>query len=105
MAVTLLALFRRPEGGDDALQTFWRRYREEHMPLIEKAPGLQGTEVWKVAEHYAGEDVVLVTEMHFADQEEFAASMASDEMRAARRVLREIAPGLLTLLVLEPSET
>lgn len=105
MAVTLLALFRRPEGGDDALQTFWRRYRDEHMPLIEKAPGLRGTETWKVSQHFAGEDVVVVTAMHFADQGAFDASMASDEMRAARRVLREIAPDLLTLLVLEPSET
>ena len=35
MAVTLLALYKRPDGGDDALQVFWQRYRDEHMPLIE----------------------------------------------------------------------
>jgi hypothetical protein len=24
MAATLLALYKRPEGGDEALETFWR---------------------------------------------------------------------------------
>ena len=105
MAVTLLALFRRPEGGDDALQTFWRRYHEEHMPLIEKVPGLRGAEVWNVTQNYAGDDLIAVTEMHFEDHEALAAAMASDEMRAAGRTLREIAPGLLTLVALEPSGT
>ena len=49
MAATLLALYKRPEGGDEALEMFWRRYREEHMPLIEKVPGLRGTKIWNVA--------------------------------------------------------
>ena len=31
---TLLALYRRPEGGDEALATFERRYRDEHLPLV-----------------------------------------------------------------------
>ena len=34
MSVTLLALYHRPDGGDEALQTFRRRYRDEHLPLI-----------------------------------------------------------------------
>jgi uncharacterized protein (TIGR02118 family) len=101
MAVTLLALFRRPEGGDEALSTFWQRYRDEHMPLIEKVPGLRGTRISNVAAHYAGEDMVAVTEMYFDDQAALDAAMASDEMRAAGRVLRQIAPGLLTLVALE----
>jgi len=48
MAATLLALYKRPDGGDEALQTFWQRYRDEHMPLIAKVPGLRGTKVWNV---------------------------------------------------------
>jgi uncharacterized protein (TIGR02118 family) len=103
MAVTLLALYRRPEGGDEALQTFWQRYRDEHMPLIEKVPGLRGTKIYNVAEHYAGEDLIAVTEMHFDDKAALDAAMASDEMRAAGRNLREVAPGMLTLVALESS--
>ena len=101
MAATLLALYKRPEGGDDALATFWQRYRDEHMPLIEKVPGLRGTKIWNVNQHYAGEDIVAVTEMYFDDKAALDAGMASDEMRVAGRNLREVAPGLLTLVALE----
>lgn len=103
MAATLLALYKRPEGGDEALATFWRRYRDEHMPLIEKLPGLRGTKIWNVAQHYAGEDLIAVTRMDFDDRDALDAAMASDEMRAAGRNLREVAPGLLTLVRLEDS--
>jgi uncharacterized protein (TIGR02118 family) len=103
MAVTLLALYKRPEGGDEALQTFWTRYRQEHMPLIEKVPGLRGTRIWNVPKGYAGEDLVAVTEMYFDDQAALDAGMMSDEMRVAGRNLREIAPGMLTLVALEES--
>ena len=37
---TLLVLYRRPDGGDEALATFERRYRDEHLPLAAGAPGL-----------------------------------------------------------------
>src|SRR4051794_3705155 len=105
MAVTLLALYKRPEGGDEALATFLQRYRDEHMPLIEKLPGLRGTKIWNVARRYAGEDVVALCEMHFDDSDALKAAMRSDEMRAAGDNLGEIAPGLLTLVALEePSQ-
>ena len=101
MSATLLALYKRPEGGDEAIQTFWRRYRDEHLPLIDKVPGLRATKVYNVAQHYAGEDIFAVAEMTFDDRAALDTGMASDEMRAAGRNLREIAPGLLTLLALE----
>jgi uncharacterized protein (TIGR02118 family) len=103
MAVTLLALYKRPDGGDEALVTFWQRYRDEHMPLIAKVPGLRGTRIWSVPRHYAGEDLIGTCEMYFDDQAALDAGMASDEMRAAGRSLRDIAPGLLTLVALEES--
>jgi uncharacterized protein (TIGR02118 family) len=103
MAMTLLALYKRPEGGDEGLSTFWRRYRDEHLPLIAKVPGLRETRIYNVAQHYAGEDIVAVVEMEFDDRAALDAGMASDEMRAAGRTLREIAPGLLTLVALEES--
>lgn len=99
----LLALYKRPEGGDEGLRTFWRRYRDEHMPLIGKLPGLRGTKIWNVAQHYAGEDLIAVTEMEFDDRAALDTAIASEEMRAAGRTLREIAPGLLTLVALEES--
>lgn len=99
---TLLALFRRPDGGDDALTTFERRYAEEHLPLMTQTPGLRSTRVRRVVQALGGEtDLALITAMEFDDRAALDAGLASDPSRAAGRNLREIAPGLVTLLVLE----
>ena len=99
---TLLALYRRPAGGDDAMATFERRYAAEHLPLVAQTPGLRATRVQRVTEALGSEtDLVMVTAMDFDDRAALDAGLASDAMRAAGRNLREIAPGLATLLVLE----
>jgi uncharacterized protein (TIGR02118 family) len=99
---TLLALYRRPEGGADALAEFERRYATEHLPLVAGTPGLRSTTVQRVAGALGGEtDLVVITAMEFDDRASLDAGLASDAMRAAGRSLREIAPGLATLLVLE----
>jgi uncharacterized protein (TIGR02118 family) len=100
VAVTLLAIFKRPAGGTDELATFMARYREEHLPLIAQVPGLRSTDVEEVIQKYAGEDIVVVTRMTFDDQAALDAAMSSQEMRVAGRNLREIAPDMLTLLAL-----
>ena len=102
---TLLALFRRPDGGAEALAEFERRYAAEHLPLVAETPGLRGTEVRRVTEALGTEtDLVVITAMHFDDRASMDAGLASDAMRAAGRNLREIAPGLSALLVLEDAE-
>jgi uncharacterized protein (TIGR02118 family) len=99
---TLLAMFRRPEGGASALAEFERRYAAEHLPLVAQTPGLRATEVRRVKEELGGEtDLVVITAMHFDDRAALDAGLSSDAMRAAARNLRDIAPGLSTLLVLE----
>jgi uncharacterized protein (TIGR02118 family) len=99
---TMLAIYRRPDGEPDALETFERRYAEEHLPLVAATPGLLAVSVRRVTQALLGDrEVVLVTSMEFADRASLDAALASDEMRAASRNLREIAPGLATLLVLE----
>jgi uncharacterized protein (TIGR02118 family) len=100
--ITLLALFRRPDGGDEALATFLRRYHAEHLPLVAATPGLRATRVQRVDQALRGEtDLVLITAMDFDNRAALDAGLASDAMRQAGRNLREIAPGLSTLLVLE----
>ena len=44
---------------------------------------------------------MMITAMEFDDRAALDEGLASDAMRAAGRNLREIAPGLATLLVLE----
>jgi len=99
---TMLALFRRPDGGPDAQTTFERRYAQEHLPLIAATPGLRGVRVRRVAQALLGDkELLFVTAMEFDDPVALEHALASDEMRAAGRNLRDIAPGLATLLVLE----
>lgn len=99
---TLLALFRRPEGGPDAQATFERRYAAEHLPLVAGTPGLRETRVHRVVEAFGTEtDLIMATTMRFDDRPALDAGLGSDAMRAAGRNLREIAPGLATLYVLD----
>jgi uncharacterized protein (TIGR02118 family) len=99
---TLLVLYRRPDGGDEALATLERRYREEHLPLVAQTPGLRATRVWRVTEALGGEtDLALVTAMDFDDRAGMDDGLRSDPMRQAGRILRDIAPGLATFLVVE----
>jgi uncharacterized protein (TIGR02118 family) len=99
---TLLVLYRRPKGGAEALETLERRYREEHMPLVAETPGLRATRLTRVSEALGSEtDLAFVAEMDFDDRAALDAGLRSDPMRAAGRILREIAPGLATFLVVE----
>ena len=102
---TLLALFRRPEGGDESLATFERSYAGSHLPLVVETPGLRSIRVQRVVQGLGPPtELVLATTMDFDDRTALDAGLASDAMRAAGRNLREIAPGLSTLLVLETAE-
>ena len=66
---TLLVLYRRPEGGPDALAEFERRYASEHMPLVAQTPGLRATRVQRVSGALGSEtDLALVTAMDFEDR-------------------------------------
>jgi uncharacterized protein (TIGR02118 family) len=99
---TLLVLYRAPEGGVEAQATFESRYRDEHLPLVAETPGLRSTRIWRVGEALGSEtDLVLAAAMDFDDRQALDDGLRSEPMRAAARILREIAPGLATFLVLE----
>jgi uncharacterized protein (TIGR02118 family) len=102
MPVSLLALYRRPSGGDAELDTFRHRYSSEHLPLVRQTPGLRSMQVHRVSHAFQESDLVMVAEMVFDTRAELDAGIQSEPMRQAARTLREIAPGGFTLLVLEP---
>jgi uncharacterized protein (TIGR02118 family) len=104
MTATLMAMYRLPEGGDEALATFRRRYLSEHLPLVRATPGLRSLHVGRVTESWGRSDLCLVARMVFDDRAALDAGLSSEPMRAAARNLREIAPGLSTMLVVEPDE-
>jgi uncharacterized protein (TIGR02118 family) len=104
MTATLMAMYRLPDGGDEALATFRRRYLAEHLPLVRATPGLRSLHVGRVTESWGRSDLCLVARMVFDDRAALDAGIASEEMRAAARNLREIAPGLSTTVVVEPDD-
>ena len=98
---TLLVLYRAPEGGADALATF-------ESPLPRRAPAARRPDAGPArdarsggsAEALGGEtDLALAAAMDFDDRAALDEGLRSDPMRAAGRILREIAPGLATFLV------
>jgi len=99
---TLLVLYRHPDGGDEALATLERRYREEHLPLVAQTPGLRSSRIWRVTGALGSEtDLALVAAMDFDDRAAMDDGLRSDPMRQAGRILRDIAPDLATFLVVE----
>jgi uncharacterized protein (TIGR02118 family) len=102
MPVSLIALYRRPDGGEEALETFRKRYSAEHLPQVRETPGLRSLVVQRVSHAFQESDVVMVAEMVFDSRADLDAGLDSEPMRRAAKSLREIAPGAFTLLVLEP---
>ncbi len=88
--VKLVALYTTPPDPE----TFDRHYRETHLPLIERWPGLHRIEVGKVTGALGGSPpYYLVAEMYFDDGRcgQSAILDASDEAVAAARQSLDVA--------------
>ena len=85
--VKLIALYRRPQDP----QQFERVYFGEHIPLTRKMPGLRKIEINRITGAPRGEpEYYLVAGLYFDDAQTMQQSMASEESRAAARVLRDL---------------
>jgi uncharacterized protein (TIGR02118 family) len=90
----LVALYKKPADAD----SFDKAYFDTHMPLIAKVPGLQKAVITKFVRTVMGDDMYMMAEMYFADQDSLKAAMKSPEMGAAGQNLNSFAEGLVTLL-------
>jgi uncharacterized protein (TIGR02118 family) len=92
MTVKLTIVYGTPESAD----TFDKHYREVHMPIVDRWPGVQRTEVAKVTGGPGGSasPYHLVTEIYFADEDALNGALASDPGREAGKDFMAIAtPG------------
>ena len=94
--VKLVALYKKPSDPS----SFDRHYRDTHMPLVRKWPGLRKVELGRITGMPGGSEppYYLIAEMYFDDQEAMRAALRSPESRAAGEDLQRFAPGLVTLL-------
>ncbi|MCL6596590.1 MAG: EthD family reductase [Firmicutes bacterium] len=96
---TLLVLFRRPQ--DTA--AFERHYREVHLPLARKIPGLRSLRVDRtVGGDPALREYHLVSRLEFDSLEALRAALRSPEGQAAGNDLAQFARDGYKILQLEP---
>ena len=90
MTAKLVVLYATPD--DPA--AFDAHYRDVHVPLVEKIPGVQR---WSVAKFVGAADdgdvpFHQIVELHFADPDALRAAFASDEGKAAAADYGQLAP-------------
>ncbi len=90
----LIALYDQPEDPE----AFDEAYFNTHLPLLEKVPGLQNTEVTRFTRTVMGEGLYMMAVMDFADEDTLKQAMRSPEMQAAGENLNGFAAGLVTLM-------
>lgn len=91
----LIALYDPPADPED----FDRQYFGSHLPLLEKVPGLQSTQVTRFNRKLMGHEMYMMAEMTFKDEVSLKAGLKSPEMAAAGDNLNTFAEGLVTLLI------
>ena len=98
--VKLVALYTTPPDPD----AFDRHYRDVHLPLIERWPGLRRLEAGKVTGAVGGPaPYYAMAEMYFDDADALRAAMRSPEGRAAGDDLQGFARGLVAMLYVQVS--
>lgn len=97
MTVKLVVLYTQP----DNVEEFERHYTEQHVPLVEKIPGLQDFHAGRfVAAADGGElSYYRFAELTFADQDAMQSAMGSEQGQATANDYGTIAPSGSRLLV------
>ena len=91
----LIALYATPADAD----AFLARYREGHLPLVAKIPGLLRVEVTQLTRTLAGVGGnFLLAEMYFADAASLKAALKSPEAAATTVDVASFADGLATVM-------
>lgn len=97
----MIALYRAPED----VQAFLDHYRDVHMPLVRKLPGLTSVELTRIERTVVGEKGnFLLAELVFASPEAFQAALRSPENAAAGADVMAFAGELVTVMTGEVIE-
>lgn len=100
MVVRFLVVYDRP--SDPA--AFERHYREVHVPLTRRLPGLRRFSASRETAAVHGEPVHLVTELEWDDLESLRAAFASLEGRAMAADVANLAAAGVRSVVYEVSD-
>ncbi|MBE3590108.1 MAG: EthD family reductase [Firmicutes bacterium] len=100
--VKLVVLFKRPENPEE----FERLYRDTHLPLARRMPGVRRMELSRFTGVPGGGEPPFyrMAELYFDSLEALESSMASPESREAARNLMSIARGIVSMAIAEVEE-
>ncbi|MDX1600519.1 MAG: EthD family reductase [Anaerolineales bacterium] len=96
----LIAIYDQPDDPD----AFDEAYFGTHLPLLQKVPGLERTEVTRFTRTVMGEGKYMMAVMHFKDADALKEGMRSSEMQAAGENLNSFAEGLVSLMYGQPED-
>jgi uncharacterized protein (TIGR02118 family) len=96
--VKMLAIYPRQEES----RRFEEAYLREHIPLVQRIPGVKKISVSRVLDLNGEESVYqLVSEVWFESQAALQRGLNSEERELARRQITEILSGKATVLFCE----
>lgn len=91
----MIAIYTMPDDPEK----FMQYYRENHLPLVSKVPGLIKSEITSVERCLSGsKDLFLLAEMYFSDEDSLKAALKSPENLATGADLANFAEGLVTVV-------
>ncbi|ACV57854.1 EthD family reductase [Alicyclobacillus acidocaldarius] len=95
--IKLIALYKKPAD----VEAFEAHYREVHLPLVQKVPGLVRAEVTRIKSDAMGGEApyYLMAEMYFENEETFKQAMKSPENKAAAKDVMSFAGDIVTMMV------
>ena len=97
----LIALYKEPADRE----LFEQKYFEEHMPLVDKMPGLRKVELAKLQSLGGSEGkYYMQASMYFDDIDALNASMGSPEGKVAAQNLMSFAKDIVTMMIGEVKE-
>lgn len=76
--VKFVAIYKTPANPEE----FERRYREEHLALGRKIPGIQELEILRLKKLMGGMDAYMVVTARFESKEAFKRAAATPEWKA-----------------------
>ena len=93
--VKLVALYKKPANSAE----FDELYFKEHVPLVNKIPGLRRAEISKITGTPQGEsEYYMVAEMYFDNMDELNAGMSSAEGKAAGKHIMSFAKDIIYMM-------
>lgn len=92
----LIVTYKKP----DNVKAFMDHYKNIHIPLVEKIPGLIRTEINHVTGSPMGgePDLFMIVEMSFPDEATFKTAMRSEENMATGKDVMGFAKGLFSVM-------